>query len=78
VPRCYHGQEQPNRAERSTPPNLPRSLCALTKTVDTHRTRLMEKLDRHTRVALTDYALRHGYLIGGPGGGSPPDEGVSG
>ncbi len=33
VPRCYHGQEQPSRAERSTPPNLSRRLCALTSFV---------------------------------------------
>jgi len=30
VPRCYHGQEQPSRAECSTPPYLSRRLCALT------------------------------------------------
>jgi len=33
------------------------------KTVDTHRTHLMDKLDLHTRVDLTRYALHHGYLI---------------
>ena len=33
------------------------------KTVDTHRTRLMSKLDLHTRAALVLYALRHGYLV---------------
>ena len=34
------------------------------KTVDTHRTRLMEKLDLHSRADLTHYALRHGYMVG--------------
>ena len=34
------------------------------KTVDTHRTRLMEKLGLHSRAGLTHYALQHGYMIG--------------
>lgn len=33
------------------------------KTVDSHRTRLMDKLDLHTRAALTKYALQNGYLV---------------
>jgi two-component system response regulator NreC len=33
------------------------------KTVDTHRTRVMDKLDLHSRVDLTTYALRQGYLV---------------
>jgi len=34
------------------------------KTVDTHRTHLMEKLGLHSRADLTRYALQHGYLSG--------------
>lgn len=34
------------------------------KTVDTHRTRLMDKLDLHSRASLTHYALQHGLVIG--------------
>jgi two-component system response regulator NreC len=33
------------------------------KTVDTHRTRVMDQLDLHSRVDLTTYALRQGYLV---------------
>jgi two-component system response regulator NreC len=33
------------------------------KTVDSHRTRLMDKLNLHSRAALTRYALEYGYLI---------------
>ena len=33
------------------------------KTVDTHRTHLMDKLGLHTRVDVMRYALQHGYLI---------------
>jgi len=33
------------------------------KTVDTHRTHLMQKLNLHTRAAVTNYALRQGYLV---------------
>ena len=33
------------------------------KTVDTHRSHVMEKLDIHTRAGLTGYALQRGYLI---------------
>ena len=33
------------------------------KTVDTHRTHLMDKLNLHTRAAVVLYALRHGYLV---------------
>jgi two-component system response regulator NreC len=33
------------------------------KTVDTHRTRIMEKLNLHSRAELTRYALEYGYLI---------------
>ena len=33
------------------------------KTVDTHRTRVMDKLDVHSRAGLTAYALREGYLV---------------
>lgn len=33
------------------------------KTVDTHRTRVMDKLDLHSRADLTAYALREGYLV---------------
>jgi two-component system response regulator NreC len=33
------------------------------KTVDTHRTRVMDKLGLHSRAALTTYALHQGYLI---------------
>jgi DNA-binding NarL/FixJ family response regulator len=32
------------------------------KTVDTHRTHVMEKLGLHSRAELTRYALQHGYL----------------
>jgi two-component system response regulator NreC len=33
------------------------------KTVDTHRTHVMDKLDVHSRADLTRYALQHGYLV---------------
>jgi two-component system response regulator NreC len=33
------------------------------KTVDTHRSRIMEKLNLHSRADLTRYALEYGYLI---------------
>jgi DNA-binding NarL/FixJ family response regulator len=33
------------------------------KTVDTHRMRIMEKLNLHSRAELTRYALEYGYLI---------------
>ncbi len=33
------------------------------KTVDTHRSHVMEKLDIHTRADLTRYALQRGYVI---------------
>ncbi len=33
------------------------------KTVDTHRTHVMEKLGVHTRADLTRYALQYGYMI---------------
>jgi two-component system response regulator NreC len=33
------------------------------KTVDTHRTRVMDKLNLHSRAELTRYALRYGYLV---------------
>ncbi len=33
------------------------------KTVDSHRTRLMDKLELHSRADLTGYALAHGYLV---------------
>jgi DNA-binding NarL/FixJ family response regulator len=33
------------------------------KTVDTHRTRLMDKLGLHSRAGLTHYALQHGFVI---------------
>jgi DNA-binding NarL/FixJ family response regulator len=33
------------------------------KTVDTYRTRIMEKLNVHSRAELTRFALEYGYLI---------------
>jgi two-component system response regulator NreC len=33
------------------------------KTVDSHRTHLMDKLGLHSRADLTRYALHHGYLV---------------
>jgi regulatory LuxR family protein len=39
------------------------SLGSSPKTVDTHRTHLMDKLDLHARADLTHYALQHGYLV---------------
>ncbi|HZS88832.1 MAG TPA: response regulator transcription factor [Chloroflexota bacterium] len=33
------------------------------KTVDTHRARVMAKLDLHNRAALTGYALHQGYVV---------------
>lgn len=33
------------------------------KTVDTHRTHVMDKLGVHSRADLTRYALQHGYLV---------------
>jgi DNA-binding NarL/FixJ family response regulator len=33
------------------------------KTVDSHRTHLMDKLALHSRADLTRYALAHGYLV---------------
>ncbi len=33
------------------------------KTVDSHRARLMDKLDLHSRAALTNYALHQGYVV---------------
>ena len=32
------------------------------KTVDTHRTRVMEKLDLHSAAELTQYAIRKGII----------------
>jgi len=37
-------------------------LCISEKTVDTHRTRVLHKLDAHSMVELTRYAARHGLL----------------
>ena len=33
------------------------------KTVDSHRARVMDKLDLHSRAALTGYALHQGYVV---------------
>jgi DNA-binding CsgD family transcriptional regulator len=33
------------------------------KTVDTHRTHVMAKLNLHTRADLTHYAVQHGYVV---------------
>jgi two-component system response regulator NreC len=33
------------------------------KTVDTHRMRVMDKIDLHSRANLTRYALQHGFLV---------------
>jgi two-component system response regulator NreC len=41
-----------------------RQLGISPKTVESHRTHLMEKLDLHCRSDLTRYALEHGYLAG--------------
>lgn len=37
-------------------------LCIAVKTVETHKYRLMEKLDLHSRADIVRYALRHGWL----------------
>ncbi len=64
VPRCYHGQEQPSRAERSTPPYLSRRLCALTLFVLGDRRD--NGYDSHCW-GMLDEALVLGRVVLGPG-----------
>ena len=49
-------------AEGKTNREVARSLDLAVKTVDTHRTRLMKKLDIHDQTSLVKYALRKGIV----------------
>jgi len=49
-------------AEGKTNREVAKALGLAIKTVDTHRTRLMRKLDIHDRTALVKYALRKGIV----------------
>ena len=49
-------------AEGLTSRDIGRRLCIALKTVDTHRTSLMRKLDLHNSAAVTRFALRHGII----------------
>jgi DNA-binding NarL/FixJ family response regulator len=49
-------------AEGKSSKEIARVLGVSTKTVDTHRTRLMSKLDIHDAVSLVRYAIRRGLI----------------
>jgi DNA-binding NarL/FixJ family response regulator len=49
-------------AEGRTNPQIAEQLELAVKTVDTHRTRLMRKLDIHDQTSLVKYALRRGIV----------------
>jgi two-component system response regulator NreC len=44
-------------------PEIARQLGISAKTVDSHRTHVMAKLDLHSRADVTRYALQQGYLV---------------
>jgi DNA-binding NarL/FixJ family response regulator len=48
--------------EGHTNPQIADILCISPKTVDNHRTRLMEKLSVHSTAELLRYAAKHGLL----------------
>ena len=49
-------------AEGKTNPQIADALSLSTKTIDTHRTHLMNKLDIHNQTLLVRYALRRGLI----------------
>jgi DNA-binding NarL/FixJ family response regulator len=50
-------------AEGKTSKQIATLLGVSTKTVDSHRTKLMQKLDIHEIAGLARYAIRHGLLL---------------
>lgn len=49
-------------AEGNTSKKIAALLCVSAKTVETHRTRLMDKLNIHTTAGLVRYAIRRGII----------------
>lgn len=50
-------------ADGLTTVEIATALCISPKTADSHRNRIMEKLDLHNAVLLTRYAIRQGLVM---------------